>query len=80
LPSENGAELLAKEPPARDFVADAFAHMKFIGYTEPAALLFTPSGVPESRDEGFIVLRGRDDCSAFVAACRELRYWARGKR
>ena len=80
LPSEDGARLLAQEPAARDFVADAFAHMKFIGYSEPAAMLFQKAGVAESRDEGFIILKGRDNCSAFVAACRQLRYWERGKK
>lgn len=80
LPSEQGAKLLAKEPPARDFVADAFAHMKFIGYVEAAATLFANAGVAESRDDGFIVLKGPDDCSTFVTACRQLRYWARAKR
>ena len=79
LPSDDGAKLLAKEPAARDFVADAFAHMKFIGYVEPAAILFEKAGIPESRDEGFIALDGKNACSAFVAACRQLRYWARGK-
>ena len=79
LPSDDGAKLLAKEPAARDFVADAFAHMKFIGYVEPAAILFEKAGISESRDEGFIALNGKDACSAFVAACRQLRYWARGK-
>ena len=77
LPSEDGAKALAKEAAARDFVADAFAHMKFIGYVETAAMLFGNAGVPESRDGGFIVLK--DDCSAFVAACRQVRYWERGK-
>jgi catalase len=76
LPSEDGAKLLAKEPAARDFVADAFAHMKFIGYAEPAAMLFSNAGISEKRDEGFIPLKGAD-CSAFVAACRQLRHWAR---
>jgi catalase len=80
LPSQDGAKLLAKEAAARDFVADAFAHMKFIGYVEPAALLFGNAGIPEERDEGFIALKGREDCSAFVATCGQLRYWARGKR
>jgi catalase len=79
LPSEQGAKLLAKEPAARDFIADAFAHMKFIGYAEPAATLFDKAGIGESRDEGFMALRGRADCAAFVAACRGLRYWARAK-
>jgi catalase len=78
LPSEDGAKLLAKEPAARDFVADAFAHKKFIGYVDAAAMLLGNAGIPEKRDEGFIPLRGAD-CSAFIAACRKLRYWARAK-
>jgi catalase len=77
LPSEEGAKLLAKEPAARDFVADAFAHMKFIGHTAAAAILFEKAGIAENRDEGFIALKGKDDCSAFVAACRQVRFWKR---
>jgi catalase len=80
LPSEEGAKVLATEPPARDFVADAFAHMKFIGYVEAAAILFRNAAVPENRDDGFMILKGPDDCSAFVAACRQLRYWERAKK
>jgi catalase len=80
LPSEDGAKLLAKEPAARDFIADAFAHMKFIGYSEPAMTLFASAGVAENRDEGFIALKGPSDCSTFVSACRQLRYWERGKK
>ena len=52
--------------------------MKFIGYVEPAAMLFANAGVAD-RDEGFVALKGPGDCSAFVTACRELRYWARAK-
>ena len=77
LPSEQGAKLLTKEPAARDFVADAFAHMKFIGHTAAAAILFEKAGIAENRDEGFIALKGKDDCSAFVAACRQVRFWKR---
>jgi catalase len=77
LPSQEGATLLAKEPAARDFVADAFAHMKFIGHTEAAATLFQKAGVADNRDEGFIALNRKDDCSAFVTACRQVRYWQR---
>ena len=76
LPSAEGAKLLAKEPAARDFVADAFAHMKFIGHTEAATALFQKAGL-EARDEGFIALKGKADCSAFVNACRKVRYWDR---
>ena len=77
LVSQEGAKLLAKEPVARDFIADAFAHMKFIGYTAAAAALFEKAGIGEKRDEGFIALNGQADCSVFVNACRQVRYWKR---
>jgi catalase len=79
LPTEEGAKLLQKNPAARDFIADAFAHMKFIGYTEPAKILFRSAGIPEDCDEGFIILNAKDGCPTFIAACRQLRYWARAK-
>jgi catalase len=37
--SEQGAKLLMAEPAARDFAADAFAHMKFIGHTPASTAL-----------------------------------------
>jgi catalase len=77
LPSADGLESLGQEPTARDFVADAFAHCKFIGYVEAALPLFAQAGVPESRDAGCIALAGPEDCAAFIAACRQLRFWPR---
>jgi catalase len=77
LPSQDGARALAKEAAARDFVADALAHHKFIAYGEAAAPLFGKVGVSESRDAGFIALKKPQDCSAFIQACRQLRYWER---
>ena len=79
LPSEDGAKMLVKEPAARDFIADAFAHMKFVGYTEGAVSVMMHAGVPETRDKGFIAIKGQDDCSTFGAACRQLRFWDRAK-
>lgn len=78
LPSPDGAQMLAKEPAARDFVADAFAHMKFIGYIDAATPLMEKAGVNGNRDEGFIALDSRD-CKPFIAACRKLRYWPRSE-
>ena len=63
------------EPAARDFVADAFAYMKFIGHTPAAVALFGKAGLPENRGHGFITINGESDCSAFVTACRKVRYW-----
>ena len=77
LPSGDGANSLAKDATARDFVADAVAHLKFIGYVKAAMPLFEKAGVAESRDDGFIALDGPDACSKFLMACRQLRFWAR---
>ncbi|MDR4468995.1 MAG: catalase [Nitrospira sp.] len=77
LPSEEGATMLAKDAAARDFVADAYAHMKFIGYVEAAAPLLKKAGVYESRDDGFILLESSRGGSKFIEACRKIRYWAR---
>ncbi len=78
LPSEDGAKQLAGDPAARDFVADAFAHQKFIGFAEAAGPLLKAAGVNERRDEGFLPLDGPKACEAFLMACRRLRFWARG--
>jgi catalase len=77
LPSKEGAELLATQAAARDFVADAFAHMKFIGHAPAAKPLFKKAGVAESMDGGFIALKNGGDAAKFVAACRKLRFWDR---
>jgi catalase len=77
LPSQDGATLLAQEATARDFVADAFAHSKFIGYVEAALPLLRKAGVLESLDGGFVALAGADACTTFLTACAQLRFWAR---
>lgn len=77
LPSPDGAALLANESTARDFVADAFAHAKFIGYVDAALPLCAKAGVPEELDAGFRALDNPDACTEFVTACRQLRFWAR---
>ncbi|MGH7832705.1 MAG: catalase [Candidatus Binatia bacterium] len=79
LPSAGGAKALANDPAARDFVADAFAHLKFIGYVEAATPLFGKAGVSADGDEGFIMLKKPGDCPAFIDACRRLRCWSRGE-
>jgi catalase len=76
LPSEQGAALLAREATAKDFVSDAFAHAKFIGYAETAKPLFEKAGLKEM-DGGCLALRGAEDVTAFLAACRGVRFWER---
>jgi len=78
LPSDDAIAKLVMRPAARDFVADAFAHQKFIGYGESAAPLLQKAGVPDKLDEGLILLKAAADCGQFVSHCRQLRFWKRG--
>ena len=77
LASEDGAAALLKLPAARDFVADAYAHYKFVGFTESAAALFAKAGLPAHPDDGFMRLKSADDAVGFLAKCRDLRFWDR---
>ena len=67
---------LAALPAARDFVTDAYAHCKFIGYTGDAAPLFEAAGLSRLMDDGFVSL---DEVAAaeFVSRCAQLRFWSR---
>ena len=76
LPSSAGVAMLAKDATAKDFVADAFAHCKFIGHSADAEALFQAAGVTD-RDEGFMALGKAKEAKAFVAKCGELRFWPR---
>lgn len=77
LISEPGAALLAKDAPTRDFIADAFAHAKFIGYTPATLPLLEKAGIADSLDDGCFRLNGADDASRFIGRLGELRFWAR---
>ncbi|WP_027164030.1 catalase [Mesorhizobium sp. WSM1293] len=77
LLSEAGAELLVTEAAAKDFVSDAFAHCKFIGFTSGAEPLLIKAGVAPDADEGLRRLDSAASVAAFVQSCRKLRLWAR---
>jgi catalase len=77
LPSEEGATLLLKNAAARDFVSDAFAHLKFIAWVRAAMPLFEKAGIAGDMDNGFIELTGAKSAATFVTACRKLRLWER---
>jgi catalase len=76
LATKSGAAELANMPAARDFVSDAYAHCKFIGYTADTVPLFEASGVASHLDEGFIRV---DEASPaeFLRQCGQLRLWSR---
>lgn len=75
IPSAEGCQPLLKNAAARDFVSDAFAHLKFVGYVESAKPLFDKAGI--DIDGGFIALNKAKGPATFIAACRKLRQWDR---
>ena len=76
LVSPGGAAMLQNEASVRDFIADAFAHCKFIAYVESAKPLLTKV-VGDNMDDGFVELKSSRDLPKFVEACRKLRFWDR---
>ncbi|THV23359.1 catalase C [Peteryoungia ipomoeae] len=77
LTSADAMDDLVKEATARDFVADAFQHCKFIGYDQSAMPLLEKAGIAEALDEGVIALSGKDGMDAFLSSLGKLRVWGR---
>jgi catalase len=76
LATKPGAAELASLPAARDFVTDAYAHCKFIGYNAGALPLFEANGLARLMDDGFVSLDDRSPAE-FLRQCGQLRYWSR---
>ncbi len=77
LPSEPRAQRLALDATSRDFVPDAFAHAKYIGYVADAMPLLEKAGVAADLDEGCLPLDEAGSATRFVETCRTLRFWPR---
>jgi catalase len=77
LPASPAVDDLVNEAAARDFVADAFQHCKFIGYVDDAEPLLHMAGIADRIDEGVISLPGEDGIAAFVEELGRLRVWGR---
>ena len=77
--SEEGAERLTGEAAARDFVADAFAHCKFIAFT-PQCYSAAAKGRRRSVTQMRVFISLDDKeliVSSIFEACRNLRLWSR---
>ena len=77
LPGAAGINDLLAESTARDFVADAFAHCKFIAYVEAARPLLEKAGIDNTLDDGCVALSGPKDVASFLNVLGALRLWAR---
>lgn len=76
--SEAGCEKLANDATTKDFLSDAFAHCKFIGYSSEAFALLAAGGIDPTGDGGMVEL-GDDpgDVTDFLTRCVVVRYWDR---
>lgn len=74
--SDKEGKTLAQNKPSQDFVSDAFAHAKFIAWTDAAMSLLKAAGVADKLDDGCIAI-GSGNVDAFVERCRDLRFWSR---
>jgi catalase len=77
VPSAEGVQAILKNAAAKDFVSDAFAHLKFIAYVDAAMPLFDKAGIAADLDGGCFTLNAPKDAEVFVKACRKLRRWDR---
>ena len=75
--TEDGAAKMAKKPPAKDFLNDAFAHYKYIGSTADSMKLFEAVGMADSMDEGCMELGKPASIKSFVSDLGKLRFWER---
>ncbi|OIQ31328.1 MAG: catalase HPII [Alphaproteobacteria bacterium MedPE-SWcel] len=76
LVSEEGADELKEMHAAKTFVADAFAHGKFMAVGDAGAELLNAAGVTEP-DSGVQSLSKKSDAKAFVSTCAKVRHWDR---
>jgi catalase len=77
------SSLLANQPAARDFVADAFVHSKFIAYVESAKPFLTKVVGATNLDDALLKIRGSKDISKFIQksrSCASGREGQHGKR
>jgi catalase len=76
LATADSIPFLARESAAKDFVSDAHAHCKFIGFVAEIQPFLEDVVI---LDEGCIVLDGDGKAAidTFIEQCRAVRYWAR---
>ena len=71
------AAALAQHAPALDFVRDAHAHCKFVGWTSTAGPLIDAAGLADLLDDGWVALDRPADIGRFLEAVAALRFWDR---
>jgi catalase len=76
LSNEKSIKNLEKNYALREFISDAFLHMKYIGYSESTLPLFQNINLPKL-DAGFVCLKKLNQINEFIEMCHSLRFWDR---
>ena len=77
IPAKEELGSLMEKPETKDFVTDAFAHLKFIAYSDSAMDLLALAGLDKKVDDGFLLMRDKTNFSQFIDLCKNLRFWSR---
>lgn len=80
LLSPEAAAKLTKDAASKDFVTDAFAHCKFIGYNTEVMPLLDAAGLSAALDAGCKLLKSDQDVQDFIQICAQLRFWERSAK
>lgn len=73
--SESGVESLKQQAAALNFIRDAYAHLKIIGFAMDARRLLEMAGV--EIDDGILQVDTSDGTIAYIEAAKNGRLWAR---
>ena len=75
LASADGAAAAHRTPAAKDFVTDAHAHCKFIGYVPSRGTARRRR--PRRPDRRRYIHLDTAGVDSFITTCRQIRYWDR---
>jgi catalase len=73
--SAEGAEALKQQAAALNFIRDAFAHLKIIGFTAASMPLLDRAGI--DLDDGVVEMETSQDMAAYIEAAKNGRFWPR---
>lgn len=72
------AETMKRQAAVMNFIRDAYAHLKVMGYTSGAMPLLAHAGIPlDDGDDGILELASREQATAYFEAARHGRLWPR---
>lgn len=72
-----GEDSLATSSAALSFLAEAYQHCKYIGWSEGASALVAVCGLSGAADDALCALTDATSATSFVVACKTLRHWPR---